>query len=246
MGCAASCALEQCGVELPEWCNADNLKKVQKAMKALKKLAEMSPNLALLPRVEIMVENNSGILIDVRNPEEVKDGKIGNAINVPPQEIPKAFVALSDEDFKVKYGEPKPSQEEDIVLYSASRASAFAVAIILKNVLKYQKVSVYAGGWMGWSAKHPADGSNSEELSDEELNKRYEAKLKERGTTAKEEQEAVSKAIMEEIRKVMTLDEILEKIGELAEGFVDLIIISWAKSEGDLRSRRSILKSDAL
>ena len=43
----------------------------------------MSPDLALLARVETMVKENSGTLIDVRNPEEVKDGKIGNAINVP-------------------------------------------------------------------------------------------------------------------------------------------------------------------
>ena len=34
--------------------------------------------------VEQMVNNNSGILLDVRNPNELEEtGKIGNAINVP-------------------------------------------------------------------------------------------------------------------------------------------------------------------
>ncbi|KAI0229633.1 Thiosulfate sulfurtransferase/rhodanese-like domain-containing protein 3 [Lamellibrachia satsuma] len=105
--------------------------------------------------VERMVNDNSGILLDVRNSNELEEtGKIGNAINVPLGEIAEAF-QLSDEEFQQKYAAPLPPKDvEDMVVYCRSGVRAASACQELIK-LGYLKVNRYPGSWLEWEARSP-------------------------------------------------------------------------------------------
>lgn len=105
--------------------------------------------------VEQMVNNKSGILLDVRNPDELEEtGKIGDAINVPLGEIAEAF-KLSDAEFQAKYAAPLPPKDvDDMVVYCRSGVRAADACQELIQ-LGYLKVNRYPGSWLEWSARSP-------------------------------------------------------------------------------------------
>ncbi len=104
---------------------------------------------------QLMRDHPRLFLIDVRRPEEIKDyGSIEEkAKNVPVQEIESAF-ALSPEDFEQTYQFPKPSVNDEIVVYCRTGSrSHMAAEFLLGN--GFLDVRNYKDSVQGWAAKHP-------------------------------------------------------------------------------------------
>lgn len=91
------------------------------------------------------------VLIDVREPHELKEtGKIGDAINIPVDDIEKAF-SMSDDEFKAKYHIYKPNiMSERVVVYCRTGKRALKVCEKLHK-MGYEKVKRYPGGMKEWS-----------------------------------------------------------------------------------------------
>lgn len=132
----------------------DNVKRYAGSMNEWTSLhPNVTPKDVTTSDVEQMVNNNTGILLDVRNPNELEEtGKIGDAINVPLGEIVEAF-KLSDAEFQAKYAAPLPPKDvEDMVVYCRSGVrAANACAELIE--LGYLKVNRYPGSWLEWSAR---------------------------------------------------------------------------------------------
>jgi len=93
--------------------------------------------------------NGNIILIDVREPNELKDdGKIPNSVNIPLAQIADAF-QLSNSEFLAKYGIDKPSEADDFVLSCRSGKRATNARIKLLP-LGYSNVLVYTGSFQDW------------------------------------------------------------------------------------------------
>ncbi|KAG8194075.1 hypothetical protein JTE90_003020 [Oedothorax gibbosus] len=89
------------------------------------------------------------ILIDVREPSELKeDGKIPNSVNVPLGEVGDAF-KLHSSSFTSKYGIPKPDAEANLVVSCKSGKRASNAYQVLRG-LGYQNVSLYSGSFLDW------------------------------------------------------------------------------------------------
>lgn len=96
--------------------------------------------------VKEAIQNNSHLIIDVREPEEFSLGHIGNAINIPrgvlefrtDTNYPGAIKSLSDKTAK-------------IVLYCRSGGRSALAAQSLSK-MGYQSVVSMAGGFMAWEA----------------------------------------------------------------------------------------------
>lgn len=99
-----------------------------------------------LSAVEQAIQNNSHLIIDVREPEEFALGHIGNALNIPrgvlefrtDANYPGAIQSLSDKTAK-------------IVLYCRSGGRSALAAQSLSK-MGYQSVVSMAGGFMAWEA----------------------------------------------------------------------------------------------
>ncbi|KAJ1672893.1 hypothetical protein EV182_006280 [Spiromyces aspiralis] len=91
------------------------------------------------------------VLIDVREPSEVVQGRIPTATNIPLKDIATAF-QLGDKDFMVRYGIPKPTAGEDVVFYCRSgKRSSSAVEAVEKLGLNLN-LRNYRGSWLDYSA----------------------------------------------------------------------------------------------
>jgi rhodanese-related sulfurtransferase len=102
-----------------------------------------------------VTDEHHACLIDVRGQKERdSDGKIPHAFNVPVDELAGAL-ALSDDDFKAKYGFKKPNKDTPIVTHCwagmrAQKASDIFIAA------GYTHVKSYLGSFKDWSEKENA------------------------------------------------------------------------------------------
>jgi rhodanese-related sulfurtransferase len=84
--------------------------------------------------IQNMIQNKSKYcLIDVRTIPEFQEKNIETSKNVPLQEFPEAF-KLSENDFKMKYGFKKPSNEELVILYCRSGARSSNATKIAEEI----------------------------------------------------------------------------------------------------------------
>ncbi|XP_045447017.1 thiosulfate:glutathione sulfurtransferase-like [Melitaea cinxia] len=93
------------------------------------------------------------VIIDVRNPEEVKStGKIPSSINIPLGSVQDALATMSEEDFKKQFQRPKPSSSDELIFYCQSgRRSSEALDKAIQ--LGYTKSKTYLGSWNDWSSR---------------------------------------------------------------------------------------------
>uniref|UniRef100_A0A0R3WKG8 Rhodanese domain-containing protein n=1 Tax=Hydatigena taeniaeformis TaxID=6205 RepID=A0A0R3WKG8_HYDTA len=76
-----------------------------------------NPNIDARTFDTICSEQKGGQVFDVREPAELEtDGRFPNAVNIPLGEVDSAF-ALSEADFKAKYGVPKPRVTDDNIIF---------------------------------------------------------------------------------------------------------------------------------
>lgn len=92
------------------------------------------------------------LLIDVREPEELKEtGQIPASINIPLGVVSQELAA-SEQLFKSKYGREKPKPETEIIFHCkigkrSLKAAEAAAALGFKNVKNYQ------GSWLDWAER---------------------------------------------------------------------------------------------
>ncbi|CAH0553925.1 unnamed protein product [Brassicogethes aeneus] len=112
---------------------------------------KMSVKIATFDEVKNL--NKNVVLIDVREPSELKEfGVIPGSINIPLKDVEKALKDLSSEEFGKLYGKNKPSLDTEIIFSCRSgRRSGLAADIAVK--LGYQNVKNYQGSWLEWEQK---------------------------------------------------------------------------------------------
>ncbi|EDV53922.1 rhodanese domain-containing protein CG4456 [Drosophila erecta] len=92
------------------------------------------------------------LLIDVREPEELKEtGQIPASINIPLGVVSQELAA-SEQSFKSKYGREKPKSDTEIIFHCkigkrSLKAAEAAAALGFKNVKNYQ------GSWLDWAER---------------------------------------------------------------------------------------------
>lgn len=94
------------------------------------------------------------LLIDVREPEEIKDtGLIPTAIAIPLGKVGQELASnVSSEEFEKKYGRAKPDSNSYIILHCRSGKRSQAAAEIVTS-LGYTNVFNYAGSWLDWAER---------------------------------------------------------------------------------------------
>ncbi|CAB3239113.1 unnamed protein product [Arctia plantaginis] len=97
--------------------------------------------------------NNETLIIDVREPEEVKEhGKIPNSINIPLGNVATVLGNLSEKEFLRIYQRPKPKEETEMIFYCmigkrSGKAQQNALGLGFKNAKNY------LGSWTDWATK---------------------------------------------------------------------------------------------
>ncbi|XP_017113508.1 rhodanese domain-containing protein CG4456 isoform X2 [Drosophila elegans] len=92
------------------------------------------------------------LLIDVREPEELKEtGQIPASINIPLGVVSQELTA-SDQLFKSKYGREKPQPDTEIIFHCkigkrSLKAAEAATALGFRNVKNYE------GSWLDWAKR---------------------------------------------------------------------------------------------
>ncbi|KAK1224590.1 Thiosulfate sulfurtransferase rdl2, mitochondrial [Marasmius sp. AFHP31] len=108
----------------------------------------------LKPKTESPSPN--AYLIDVREPDEVIQGMIPSAVNLPLSVLPEALNTPA-EFFQEKYGFPKPQKIQEVTFYCRSgKRSASASDIAKRN--GYSNIYNYEGSWLEWVSK---EGKNN-------------------------------------------------------------------------------------
>ena len=101
------------------------------------------------------IENDDVYVVDVREPSEVKEGRIAakRYINMP---IGVSFVALmlSEEEFENQYKKPKP-QINDKIVFVCSHGVRSTFCLQVGQELGYEKCKHYLGGMTEWESKYP-------------------------------------------------------------------------------------------
>ncbi|KAJ8662357.1 hypothetical protein O0I10_002051 [Lichtheimia ornata] len=90
-------------------------------------------------------------LIDVREPNELLQGSIPSAKNVP---LSKFLVAwsMSEEDFEDEFGFEKPSDGDEVVLYCQAGIRSNKAADFLREI-GYKRVFNYPGSWADYAER---------------------------------------------------------------------------------------------
>ncbi|KAJ1797721.1 hypothetical protein LPJ59_002953 [Coemansia sp. RSA 2399] len=90
------------------------------------------------------------VLVDVREPNEVAEGKVPTAINIPLGDVAKAF-ALPSMDFKAKYGIDRPSSKEDTIFYCRTGKRSQDAVDQVETVDPDLTIRNYRGSWRNYS-----------------------------------------------------------------------------------------------
>lgn len=101
-----------------------------------------------------MMSTGSVQLFDVREPDELEAGFIPGATNIPLGDVEQAL-RLNPDQFRERYGVPKPGLEDsDFVLY-CQRGIRSLSALETARHLGYSKARHYSGGYSEWIQLEP-------------------------------------------------------------------------------------------
>ncbi|CDR88797.1 uncharacterized protein SPSC_05629 [Sporisorium scitamineum] len=105
-------------------------------------------------------------IIDVREPDEVAQGIIPSAVNVPLSQFQKAFSA-SGGDFVRDFAFNRPGYDDKVVFYCRSgKRSQQALEYARKN--GWWNVRNYEGSWLDWVQQEEARGQASKIKEDDD------------------------------------------------------------------------------
>lgn len=88
------------------------------------------------------------VLVDVREPEEFAAGHIPNAVNIPVKSAPGAL-GLHPDEFNLRFGFEKPSQDKTLVFYCLAGVRA-GMAEDLAYTFGYNHRLNYFGSYGDW------------------------------------------------------------------------------------------------
>jgi len=91
------------------------------------------------------------IIIDVREVNEVQQGSIPSAVNLPLSALPRAMEAHPDA-FRNEYGFERPGKRQEVIVYCRSGKRSTSAAEHLEN-LGYKNIKNYTGSWLDWTQK---------------------------------------------------------------------------------------------
>ena len=102
--------------------------------------------------------NESVLIIDVRNPDELRsNGEIPNAINIPLSHISSYFFGENSELFEEHFGKPLPSSKDPIIVSCKAGVRAEMARKLLSTgsgKTVYTNVASYGGSYDEWSEKN--------------------------------------------------------------------------------------------
>ena len=97
--------------------------------------------------------NPKRILIDVREPSELKaSGRIPGALNAPLNSSPD-FPFVPSEEFEDRFGFPRPGDDDEVIFYCKSGVRSSAAARLAQQAGFGGKVAEYRGSWKDWEAQ---------------------------------------------------------------------------------------------
>ncbi|KAL0575054.1 Thiosulfate sulfurtransferase rdl2, mitochondrial [Marasmius crinis-equi] len=90
-------------------------------------------------------------LIDVREPDEVIQGMIPSAVNLPLSILAESLDTPA-EVFQTKHGFPKPQKDQEVTFYCRSGKRSASASDIAKRH-GYSNIYNYEGSWLEWVSK---------------------------------------------------------------------------------------------
>ncbi|XP_018420742.1 PREDICTED: thiosulfate sulfurtransferase/rhodanese-like domain-containing protein 1 [Nanorana parkeri] len=112
----------------------------------------MSSGVISYDELKKLLSSGSIHLFDVRNPEELKSGKIPNAINMPVAEVEGALQMDADA-FKKKYNVEKPKVDDGNLIFHCHLGRRGQRAADIAVGLGYKKARNYLGAYKEWAEK---------------------------------------------------------------------------------------------
>ncbi|TRY57219.1 hypothetical protein DNTS_003292 [Danionella cerebrum] len=88
-------------------------------------------------------------LFDVREPEEVKDGFIPGATNIPLGEVENGF-RLAPSQFRERFSVSKPQTSDSDIVFYCQRGLRSLTALETARALGYTRAQHYTGGLTEW------------------------------------------------------------------------------------------------
>ena len=108
-----------------------------------------NPNARVLSLAEVKKKLGDGnaVLIDVREPSELKSrGTVPTAVNIPVGYINEAF-GMDDEDFKIIIGAEKPQSDDPVIFFCVKGIRAKNAQDLVQNKFKYTQSYFYPGSF---------------------------------------------------------------------------------------------------
>ncbi|KAF8649726.1 hypothetical protein AX16_005498 [Volvariella volvacea WC 439] len=96
-------------------------------------------------------------LIDVREPDEVIQGMIPSAVNLPLSVLANAL-HLNEAAFLEKYGFNKPKKDQELVFYCRSGMRSTTASDVAKRN-GYTNILNYKGSWLEWTERESKKAS---------------------------------------------------------------------------------------
>ncbi|KAJ7275273.1 Rhodanese-like domain-containing protein [Mycena haematopus] len=90
-------------------------------------------------------------LIDVREPDEVIQGMIPSAVNLPLSVLANSL-QLQPDTFKAKHGFEKPKKSQEVTFYCRSGKRSTSASDVAKRN-GYTNILNYTGSWLEWVEK---------------------------------------------------------------------------------------------
>ncbi|TPP58421.1 Heat shock protein 67B2 [Fasciola gigantica] len=104
-----------------------------------------------------LVKSNSVQLIDVREPNELKEsGEIEGAVNIPLGSVENAFL-MSDEEFRRKFAVPKPRKSDSNIVFFCRGGVRGMKALRTVGRLGYHGARNLKGGYLAWEMSFKQD-----------------------------------------------------------------------------------------
>lgn len=123
----------------------------------IRSLSTKTPKIYKFEEIKKLVETpeTKRLLVDVREPDEVKEYRLPNSINIPLKTAPGAL-GLKAEEFREVFHFKKPPVEDELIFLCAKGARA-QTAEELARSFGYENTGIYPGSIKEWLEKGGKD-----------------------------------------------------------------------------------------
>ncbi|KAL3237693.1 thiosulfate sulfurtransferase RDL2 [Nakaseomyces bracarensis] len=123
----------------------------------MRMLSTKGPKLYDFEQVKKLVlhPDEKKLLVDVREPDELKDYKLPNSINIPLKSAPGAL-GLPEEEFEELFKFQKPSKDQELIFFCQLGMRAKASEELAKSY-GYESTGVWEGSIKEWLEKGGAN-----------------------------------------------------------------------------------------